>query len=104
MRPEVLVFVMDGCHACGQIKPLIDQLAAHYAPCVDTRIVNCDAEEKFADAMGIEETPTVLGVVNKQPVVRLVGVMGNEVERLNAVYGRLIQDAQSCSVGPFRDV
>jgi hypothetical protein len=104
MRPEVLVFVMNGCPACGQLKPLAQQVAAHYRTCIDTRVVDVDADAAFADAMGVEELPTVIGVNGaKQPQIRMVGHDGKP-GRLVEVYSRLLQGVTSCSVAPFRDV
>lgn len=103
-RPEVLVFVMDGCPACGQLKPLAEQMANHYSTCVDTRIINVDSDPSFADAMGVEELPTVIGVNGaKQPQIRMVGHDGKP-DRMIQVYSRLLQGVTSCTVAPFRDV
>lgn len=104
MRPEVLVFVQNGCHHCAALKPLAEQMAAHYRACVDTKIVDVDSDPGFADAMGIEELPTVIGVNGaKQPQIRMVGHDGKP-DRMVAVYSRLLDGVTSCSVAPFRDV
>jgi len=103
-KPEVLIFVMDGCPACSTLKPLAEQMAAHYGQCVDTRFIDVDAESSFADAMSIEETPTVIGVnPSKQPVCRMKGHDGKP-ERLDQIYQTALGTAVSCTVGPFRDV
>ena len=104
MRPEILVFTMDGCEACEDLKPLADQMAAHYRACMDTRFIDVDAESDFADQMGIEETPTVIGVnPQKKPIVRMAGHDGKP-ERLGRIYSTLAATVTSCRVGPFHDV
>ena len=71
---EVLVFVMRGCGACHALKPLAQSVAAHYGRCVQTRFVDVDRESDLADMMGVEATPTVVGIDNgKRPVIRMVG-------------------------------
>ena len=67
MKPEVLVFVMNGCAACDQLKPLAQATAAHYGACVETRIINVDQDGGLSDAMAVDETPTVIGIVGKKP-------------------------------------
>jgi thioredoxin-like negative regulator of GroEL len=102
MKPEVLVFVMDGCPACSQLKPLAERTATHFGACVETKIVNVDRDAGLSDAMAVEETPTVIGVVGKKPVIRMVGHDGKP-ERLLKVYSTVMQ-GMTCPVGPFRDV
>lgn len=103
-RPEVLVFVQEGCPSCDAIKPLVDQMSRHYATCVDTRVVDVYAEEGFADAMGVEETPTVIGVnPAKRPVVRMVGHDGNP-NRLVQIYAACLMTVTTCSVPPWREI
>jgi thioredoxin-like negative regulator of GroEL len=102
-KPEVLVFTMTGCPACAQLKPFARQMATHYGQCVDTRFVDVDRESQFADAMGIEELPTMIGVnPGKQPVCRMVGFEGPA--RMAKVYDQTLETAVSCSVKPFQDV
>ena len=102
-RPEVLIFTMAHCPACAQLKPIAKQMASHYGQCVDTRFVDVDAEDKFADAMGVEELPTMIGVnPGKQPVARMVGFDGPG--RMAKVSGACVETAMSCSVRPFADV
>ena len=102
MKPEVLVFVMSGCPACDQLKPLAQQTAAHYGACVETKIINVDQDGGLSDAMAVDETPTVIGIVGKKPVIRMVGHDGKPA-RLVKVYATVLQ-GQSCPIGPFRDV
>lgn len=103
-RPEVLVFVMQGCGSCADLKPLVDQLAAHYAACVDTRVVDVDQESPLADAMSVEATPTALAInPARHPVARMVGHDGTPA-RIIAIYQAAVATAQSCAVKPFTDV
>ncbi len=103
-RPEVLVFVMKGCGACSQLKPLTAQFGAHYAACIDTRVVDVDAESDLADAMGIEATPTLIGVnPSRQPVARMEGYDGSPV-RVQKVYDAVVATATSGRVVPFHDL
>ena len=79
-------------------------MSTHYQRCVSTRIINVDTEAEFADAMGVEELPTIIGVnAAKQPQIRMVGHDGKP-DRLIQVYSRLLEGVTSCSVSPFRDV
>lgn len=104
MRPEVLIFVMQGCGACHMLRPQAEQLAAHYRACIDTRFVDVDQESGLADLMGVEETPTAIGINGaRQPCIRMVGHDGT-AERLTAIYTRLVAEVQTCQVAPFQDV
>jgi thioredoxin-like negative regulator of GroEL len=104
MKPEVLVFVMQGCPACESLKPLAQQMQAHYGACIDTKIIDVDRDGGLSDAMGVEETPTVIGVnTGKQPIIRMVGHDGTPT-RMVQVYTTVLGTVQSCSVPPFQDV
>jgi thioredoxin-like negative regulator of GroEL len=104
VKPEVLIFTMEGCSACEALKPLAGQMGTHYQACVDTRVIDVDRESRLADAMGVEETPTVIGVnPGKHPIVRMVGHDGTP-ERLVQVYSTVLATVTSCTVDPFRDV
>jgi thioredoxin-like negative regulator of GroEL len=104
MKPEVLVFVMQGCPACSQLKPLAEKMATHYGACVDTKIIDVDSDAGLSDAMGVEETPTVIGVgPDKRPVARMVGHDG-KADRIIQVYGTVLSGATACRVQPFKDV
>lgn len=86
------------------LKPIATQLATHYGACITTRFVDVDQESDLADAMGVEETPTVIGVnTARQPQIRMVGHDGKP-DRLIQVYTTLAANVTSCVVGPFRDV
>lgn len=102
-RPEVLVFLMDGCQSCHELRPIAERLHAHYATCIDTRFIDVDSEANLADAMGVEETPTVIGVINRQPVIRMVGHDGSP-DRLVQVYSKMVEGVVTCTVDRFRDV
>lgn len=102
MKPEVLVFVMQGCPACTSLKPLAERMAAHYGGCVDTKIIDVDSDAGLSDAMGVEETPTVIGVnPDKRPVIRMVGHDGKP-DRMLQIYGAVTNG--TCKIDPFRDV
>ncbi len=104
MRPEVLVFVMESCGACEELKPLVIKTGIHYRTCIDTRVVDVDAESQFADLMGVEETPTVIGIDgNRQPIIRMKGHSGDPA-RLIAIYSKLLESATSCRVEPFQEI
>lgn len=104
MRPEMLVFVMKGCGACQDLKPLVQRIAAHYATCVDTRILDVDEHDGLADSMGVESTPTAIAVNrHKQPIGRMVGHDGKP-ERILRLYQTAVAAATSCQVPPFSDV
>ena len=99
---EVLVFTMIGCPACYQLKPVAQRVGAHYASCVETKFIDVDRESALADSMGVEETPTVIGVNSaRQPIVRMVGYDGG-TDRIVKVYAAVL--GGSCSVGPYGDV
>lgn len=103
-RPEVLVFVMEGCPACHALRPLAEQYAAHYAPCIETKIIDVDSDGGLSDAMAVDSTPTVIGVnAHKQPIVRMVGHDGKP-ERFQRVYDAVLSTVTSCQVPPFGDV
>lgn len=98
---EVLVFVQPGCPACHEIQGAVDQIAAHYGACVRTRVVDVHREGLLADTMQIQETPTVVGAVNYQPVVRMIGA--NEApRRLAGLYDQLLGEHPSCPVGMWK--
>ncbi len=103
-RPEVLVFTMASCWACMSLKPLAQQMATHYGSCIETKFIDVDDDGGLSDAMGVDSTPTVIGVNGaKQPIARMVGHDGGPA-RLVEVYNTVMATVTSCSVQPFRDV
>lgn len=96
MYLEVLVFVQNGCPACHEITPLVERMGAHYGQCVSTRIVDVHREGLLADRMRITETPTVIGCVAMQPVIRLVSAQDFEPRMVN-LYDQLLREG-SCPV------
>ena len=100
MFTEVLIFVQDGCPACGEIKQIVERICGHYGSCIRWRFVDANQENLLADVMQIQDTPTVIATEGFQPVIRLVG--GQEFEpRLVGMYNQLLQNT-SCSVGSWR--
>lgn len=93
---EVLVFVQGGCPACHSIRQLVDAAAMHYGACVRTRVVDVNREPILSDTMQIQETPTIVGSRNYEPVVRMVGAE-DAPNRLGNLYQSLIAGA-SCPV------
>ncbi len=86
------------------LKPLAQRMAAHYGRCIETRFIDVENDDGLSDAMGVEETPTVIGVdVAKQPLIRMVGHDGKPA-RLVEVYDKVMTSVTSCTVDPFRDV
>lgn len=103
-QPEVLVFVMRGCGACHALRPIVDRVAEHYGACVATHIIDVDAHSVLADTMGVEETPTIIGVdPMRRARVRMIGFDGKP-DRIAALYAKIAAEATSCSVGRFEDV
>jgi thiol-disulfide isomerase/thioredoxin len=100
MLLEVLVFVQEGCPACHEIRPLVDQLAAHYGRCVRTRIVDVNKESLLSDAMQVRDTPTIIGAKNFHSELRMVGAE-NAATRLPQLYSSLVTGA-SCPVGAWK--
>ncbi len=97
---EVLVFIQDGCPACHEVLPLVNQLSGHYVRCVRTRIVDVNREPIFADALQIQETPTIIGTRNYEAQVRMVGA-DNAPTRLPELYQTLMASG-SCPVGAWK--
>lgn len=98
---EVLVFVQEGCPACHEAVPIVQQFGQQYQQCITTRIVDVHREGVLSDTMFIRDTPTIIGCVNFRPTIRLVGA--NDLQpRLAALYGQLADG--SCAVKPPHDV
>ena len=86
------------------LKPLAHRVAQHYSQCIETKFIDVDNDGGLSDSMGVEETPTVIGVnPAKQPVIRMVGHDGKP-DRLVEVYNKVMATVMTCSVNSFHDV
>jgi len=80
----VLVWTMEGCPACQEYIPIWRQVAAQYAGCIPSMVLDVNQNPKLADAMRVMSTPTTMIVRNGQRSFYYLGgaASAEEVQRL----------------------
>lgn len=90
----VVCVVMQGCGACHEFLPRFRRVAAKYARCVPSMIVNASDPKQapLADRFNVRVTPTTL--ILRRPVgqIRLEGAVSNaELERAFMLAARALR-------------
>jgi thioredoxin-like negative regulator of GroEL len=82
--PVIIEFFLPDCQPCKALEPTVREISDEMQ--IPVLKVSCDARqiEKRLDALGIDETPTVVILKNGQEVGRLKGPTRKELRDLVA--------------------
>lgn len=73
--PVVIDLWATWCGPCKQLSPVLEKLAAEYAGRWVLAKIDVDAEQRLAAAFGVQSIPTVVAVINGQPVPMFQGAV-----------------------------
>ena len=73
--PVVIDLWATWCGPCKQLSPILEKLAAEYAGRWVLAKIDVDAEQRLAAAFGVQSIPTVVAVINGQPVPMFQGAV-----------------------------
>lgn len=67
------------CGPCKMLEPVLEELAAEFAPKIKIAKLNIDENKETASQLGIMSIPTMVLYENGQPVEKIVGYQPKEV-------------------------
>ncbi|MFE0441108.1 thioredoxin [Aerococcus sp. NPDC058936] len=67
------------CGPCKMLGPVLEELAAEFAPKIKIAKLNIDENKETASQLGIMSIPTMVLYKNGQPVEKIVGYQPKEV-------------------------
>lgn len=67
------------CGPCKMLEPVLEELAAEFAPKIKIAKLNIDENKETASQLGIMSIPTMVLYKNGQPVEKIVGYQPKEV-------------------------
>ena len=67
------------CGPCKMLGPVLEELAAEFAPKIKIAKLNIDENKVIASQLGIMSIPTMVLYKNGQPVEKIVGYQPKEV-------------------------
>lgn len=74
VRPVVIDFWAEWCEPCKSLMPILEKLAVEYNGQFLLAKVNADELQPIAQQLGVKSLPTVMIMVNGQPVDGFAGV------------------------------
>ncbi|MFV0276730.1 MAG: thioredoxin [Parahaliea sp.] len=103
-RPVVVDFWADWCEPCKVLMPLLEKIAAEYQGAFLLAKVNADQQPMITQQFGVRSLPTVMVMVNGQPVDGFAGAQSEAQVRqmlekyLPRPWDGLLQMAQEAMV------
>jgi putative thioredoxin len=80
-RPVVIDFWADWCEPCKVLMPLLEKLATEYAGAFLLAKVNADDQQMIAQQFGVRSLPTVMVMLDGQPVDGFSGAQSEQAIR-----------------------
>jgi putative thioredoxin len=117
--PVVIDFWAEWCGPCKQLSPILERLALAGGGSWVLAKIDCDAEQRLAEAFQVQSIPSVLAVIGGQPVPLFQGALPEaqvtavidevlKVAAANGVTGRVSVDPDGAAdaaepAAPSRD-
>jgi putative thioredoxin len=73
--PVVIDFWAEWCGPCKQLSPILERLALEGGGSWILAKIDCDAEQRLAEAFQVQSIPSVLAVIGGQPVPLFQGAL-----------------------------
>jgi putative thioredoxin len=73
--PVVIDFWAEWCGPCKQLSPILERLAVAAGGSWVLAKIDCDAEQRLAEAFQVQSIPSVLAVIGGQPVPLFQGAL-----------------------------
>jgi putative thioredoxin len=73
--PVVIDFWAEWCGPCKQLSPILERLALAAGGSWVLAKIDCDAEQRLAEAFQVQSIPSVLAVIGGQPVPLFQGAL-----------------------------
>jgi putative thioredoxin len=73
--PVVIDFWAEWCGPCKQLSPILERLALEGGGSWVLAKIDCDAEQRLAEAFQVQSIPSVLAVIGGQPVPLFQGAL-----------------------------
>ena len=102
-KPKIVMFKQSGCPVCEDTLPMVERLAAHYAACIDTQILNIEDDVELAHRYDVDSVPDLLSFApDGTPLFRLTGYV-DTLQQCNRLYAAVLRTARGCQVEILRD-
>jgi len=102
-KPKIIMFKQAGCPICEDTLPLVQRLAAHYASCIDTEILDVEQAPELVVKYGVDAVPDLVSFrPDGSPAFRLTGYV-DTIQRCQRLYVAVLHTAQSCTVSVLTD-
>jgi putative thioredoxin len=109
--PVVIDFWAEWCGPCKQLSPILERLALAGGGSWVLAKIDCDAEQRLAEAFQVQSIPSVLAVIGGQPVPLFQGALPEaqvtavidevlKVAAANGVTGRVTVSDSDSADGP----
>ena len=79
--PVLVDFYADWCGPCRMLAPVLERLSAEFNGRAQIVKVNVDSEPELAEHYSVEAIPTLLFIVDGEPVGRTAGMLPEAVLR-----------------------
>jgi putative thioredoxin len=94
--PVVIDFWAEWCGPCKQLSPILERLALASGGSWVLAKIDCDAEQRLAEAFQVQSIPSVLAVIGGQPVPLFQGALPEA--QVTAVIDEVLKVAEANGV------